>query len=79
MAEIIFNDGGVATYGDPERTIYDANKKRWPEGDLMRHSNCLRIGSICPIHSKLHTVEELIGVVDCGCKIATIQQSEVSI
>lgn len=72
----IFNDAGVATYGDPVRTIYNVNKKRWPAGVLMRHGKCLRIGSICIVHNQLHTVEELIGEIACGCENAIKQQSE---
>ena len=74
MVVLIFNDVGVAEYDG--REIYDAKKRRWPEGELMRFSKCLRIGSICPEHGKLHLVEELIGEIDCGCNIATIQQLE---
>ena len=76
MAELTFNDAGIAAYGDPQREIYDPNKKRWPVGELMRHGDHLRIGSTCSAHGKLHTVEELTGVVDCGCDDATIQQAE---
>ena len=76
MAELVFNDGGVAKYGDPEREIYDQNKKRWPEGELMRHGDALRVGSICSVHGELHTVEELTGAAECGCAKSTEQQTE---